>query len=373
MDLKDKAGKYYTNFEDIASDYLEVKMKKEEMEVIHALMTNDRLPIGNLADIHARYITIPILNEYYFNEPRYFALARLTDTHNSSKLQSTESHYLQEFKTRTSNMIQKIHLRELELEYAKGRIFLTGFNQSPDAKMRALERRNILQEYVTNQGFQNKGGVSKIPENEMDELSRTKALFDELLDETPEEPDFSQKIMTGPEEFMQLSNNLYSFDDCNAGCLEGIIIENGKKMPCPVCQQKRIDYLTHNNRDVVRKKTLRELLNVPLKTTFSTMQMRNTGTYQRVMEIKKKDTVALYTEEDFRNLQVTFSALLDLYVEMPLNKMLTRIESTAIKGYRAMTDDILVIYYHSIYEQKLAKEIVMKREKEHLKTIIIRV
>ena len=81
--IKDENGNMYTSKEEIAKDFLLVNMTDYEKAVLRALMTNDVLPIGYIAELSATYLNIPYLEKTVFRKNVKWKLSQFnlkTDT-----------------------------------------------------------------------------------------------------------------------------------------------------------------------------------------------------------------------------------------------------------------------------------------------------
>lgn len=346
-DLVDENGKYYTNIEEISKDFLLVSMKPEEQLAVRYLMHGNVMYLDGIAELTSQRITIPMLNEYYFQQDTVWSLARIVGANHTEYL--TELTAIPQLRDNSYNM-PPLDLRKLRFVYSptKDRIFLGGINQSLDYRYRLLIRTGI-------------------PMYEMQMKLPPRPVREHLY--------FDEPIITDREQFHELVQ-LYGFYPC--GCDASAVIMNPrtqKRETCPLCKEQRAYDLFDNIRDERNKKTIRQEMNFPDWVGLPSAAMRRTETYQKIRTLLNKEVLTV-TIENLRDISIVLASLVELYIERPQYGSwgfeITPICDYRVSNIKKNTDRVLILTYQNKEDIEVLKPVVKHREEKGLKTFVFR-
>lgn len=346
--IKDENGNMYTNKEEISKDFFLVNMTDYEKSVVRALMTDDVLPIGYIAELSATYLNIPYLEKKVFKKFTRWRLSRFNlNTNEWERMTGTTSIP----QGRDDIQMMPLNTDKLWLLYSrdKNKIYLGGINQSADYTLR-LQLRNKAVENM--EMVAPEWNDVKIPLSQMGIGERIEA---RNKIEFPTVEEFYQMKAFDP----------YSFVDCRNGCGNGLYLdEHRKQSVCPLCKDKRKKYLREKTRDYYSKRTLREYLNIPDSVNLPGRSMTETETYKKIMELRDKDFVCI---ESVNNLLIVYCTLLKLYVDRPYSSghydlRITPIYTPETALLNIKTDSVLVIGWHTQEELAVVDNIREQRK-----------
>lgn len=347
--IKDENGNMYTSKEEIAKDFLLVNMTDYEKAVLRALMTNDILPIGYIAELSATYLNIPYLEKTVFRKNVKWKLSQFnlkTDTWE----RMTEQTCIPQ--GRDNIQMMPLNTDKLWLQYSKDRnkIYLGGINQTTDYILRLQLRNKAINNMEMVEPEWNN---EKIPISQMGLGERIEAI---------NRVEFPNNV----EEFYQMkAYDPYSFVDCRDGCSNGLYLdEHRKQAVCPLCKDKRKKYLKEKTRDYYSKRTLREYLNIPDSVNLPGKSMTETETYKKILELRDKDFVCI---DNVKDLLIVYCTLLKLYVDRPYSSghydlRITPVYTPDTALLNIKTDSVLVIGWHTPEELAMVDNIREQRE-----------
>lgn len=362
-DLVDENNNYYTNIEEIKKDFLEVvfsQENRESLEVIKAIMTNNKLNIGEIVDTYPTYIAIPIIDKLYYggDKVRYYKLSEIISETESRRLTELSTHRLKAFSDNkiTKAKAKKIDKNKLFLIYSprKRKIYLGGWNQSEDYEFRKLVRAGQIQI------------PKRVEEQEQEEEEEYIIGVHENLEEMGLEEVVEEKFNLGKEigreQIEFINNSIYSFKGCiENGCERGISKhkKSGLKVCCPECKNIRGRLIKERLIETRTNMTIREILNIP-----ECIEMNNEILFDnRIIEIctNLKKTVIL----EWQSCIALYESLLIMYLYMIKATPIQRVKSAT-----RMTSMILVLRVEKGEEIEL-KKIIREREQAGLRTIAL--